>query len=195
MRKFIAILFIFFTFIFTENLCAYELGEQAGQNQDYRVGIGNLLYVEVYDEDDLTKEVRVLTDGYISFPLLGSVKAAGLSVGELEESIRSALAAKYLVNPQVSVLVREFSNVYVFGEVIEPGALPLYGKMTVFEAITRAGGFTEIANPSKVKIVRQQNNQEVTLVTDINKLTKNGDTSEDIELQENDRIIVSRGFF
>lgn len=165
------------------------------QNQNYQIGVGDLLQVEVYDEEDLTKEVRVLTDEMISFPLLGSIRAAGLTVTELEKEITRLLAEKYLVNPQVTVFVKEFSNVYVFGEVMEPGSFPIYGKMSVFEAITLAGGFTEIANRSKVKVIREKNGQEQTFVADMEILAKKGDTSQDIQLQANDRVIVTRGFF
>jgi len=173
---------------------AVERGAERVQN--YRVGIGDLLQIEVYDEPDLTKEVRVLTDGNISFPLLGSVKAAGLTVTNLEEEIKRRLGEKYLVSPQVTVFVKEFSRVFVFGEVKNPGSFPLYGEMTVFEAVTLAGGFTEVANTSKVKVIRrEQDGREVTFNVNIENLTKKGDVSEDKELQANDRVIVSRGFF
>lgn len=165
------------------------------QGDNYRIGIGDLIQVDVYDEADLSKEVRVLTDGFISFPLLGSIRAAGKTVPELEETITKLLAAKYLVNPQVTIFVVEFSNVFVFGEVENPGSFPIYGKMTVFEAITLAGGFTDVANTSKIKVLRQQNGHEVSLEVDMSRLMKNGDTSQDIELQANDRVIVSRSFF
>lgn len=163
--------------------------------ENYRIGIGDLLQIQVYGEPDLTKEVRVLTDGHISFPLLGSVEAAGLTVVDLEDELKRRLGERYLVNPQVTVFVKEFSRVYVFGEVRNPGSFPIYGRMTAFEAITLAGGFTEVANPSKVKIVRRENNHEVALTVDIEKLTKHGEVSEDKELRANDRVIVTRGFF
>jgi polysaccharide biosynthesis/export protein len=163
--------------------------------QKYRIGIGDLLQIEVYDEEDLTKEVRVLTDGFISFPLLGSLKAAGLTVSALEEQLRTRLAEKYLVSPQVTVFVKEFSSVFVFGEVKNPGSFPIYGKMTVFEAVTLAGGFTEVANPSKVKVIRNEDGKEISFEVDIKKLTKEGDASADAELQANDRVIVPRSFF
>ncbi|MBN1689109.1 MAG: polysaccharide biosynthesis/export family protein [Candidatus Omnitrophica bacterium] len=164
-------------------------------DQEYRVGIGDLLQIEVYDEEDLTREVRVLTDGMISFPLLGSITAAGLTVQELEQSLTKKLGEKYLVNPQVTVFVKEFSQVFVFGEVQSPGAFPIYGRMTVFEAITLAGGFTEVANASSVKIIRTTGRGEEAFEVDINRLAKKGDTTQDIELQANDRVIVKRGFF
>lgn len=167
----------------------------AQPSQNYRIGVGDLLQVEVYDEKDLTKEVRVLTDGFISFPLLGSLQASGRTVGELEKDITQKLAAKYLVNPQVTVFVKEFSSVFVFGEVQKPGSFPIFGKMTVFEAITLAGGFTEVANPSKVKVIRQKDGQEVTFEVDVTRLIKKGDTSGDMELAANDRVVVPRSFF
>lgn len=169
--------------------------ERGVKVQNYQIGIGDLLQIEVYDEPDLTKEVRVLTDGNISFPLLGTLRAAGLTVTELENEIRSRLGAEYLVNPQVTVFVKEFSSIFVFGEVKKPGSFPLTGKMTVFEAITLAGGFTEVANPSKVKVVRQENGRETSFMVDIKKVTKKGDVSEDKELRANDRVIVPRSFF
>lgn len=170
--------------------------DPAGEaTENYRIGVGDLLQIEVYDEPDLTKEVRVLTDGSVSFPLLGTLRAGGLTVNELQTKITSQLAEKYLVNPQVIIFVVEFSNVYVFGEVKSPGSFPLYGTMTVFEAVTLAGGFTEVANQNKVKVIRREDGREIAFEIDSEKITKNGDTSEDIELRANDRVIVPRRFF
>lgn len=165
------------------------------QLYEYKIGIGDLILIEVYDEPDLTKEVRVLADGVISFPLLGQVRALGLTVKDLEREITRRLAEKYLVNPQVTVFVMEFSQVFVFGEVKAPGSFSIHGRMTVFEAITLAGGFTEVANASKVRVIRQEGGREVPFEIDIDRITKKGDSSGDIELQANDRVIVPRSFF
>ncbi len=167
----------------------------SASKNDYKIGVGDLLEVDVYDEPDLTKEVRVLTDGDVSIPLLGNVRALGRSVGELERDITLKLKEKYLVNPQVTIFVKEFSNIYVFGEVKKPGSFPLYGRMTAFEAVTLAGGFTEVANTSKVKIIRQQAGKEIVYEINVDKITKGGDTSEDVDLEANDRVIVPRSFF
>ena len=168
---------------------------EALQQDSYHIGVGDLLQIEVYDEEDLNKEVRVLTDGFISFPLLGSLRAEGKTVRELEKLIDSKLAERFLVNPQVSVFVKEFSNVFVFGEVQAPGSFPLYGKMTAFEAIALAGGFTEVANQSKVKVLRRTEGRELTMEIDIKRVIEKGDTSQDVELQANDKVIVPRSFF
>ena len=189
--------FLFFSVIsLVFSIVPLLLGQEPfAKSQDYRIGVGDLLQVEVYDEPDLTKETRVLTDGTISLPLLGSIRALGLTVGELQKEVTRHLAEKYLVDPQVTVFVKEFSHIFVFGEVKSPGAFPLYGRMTVFEAITLAGGFTEVANPSKVKVIRETENGEQTFEVDIEQLTKQGDLSQDMELQAHDRIIVPRSFF
>ena len=164
------------------------------QDDNYHVGVGDLIAVEVYDETDLSREVRVLTDGSISLPLLGTFRAEGLTVTELEQKITKMLGEKYLVNPQVMILVKEFSHVFVFGEVKNPGSFPIYGRLTVFEAITLAGGFTEVAS-NRVKVIRNDGGQEVSFEADMERLTKKGDTSQDIELRANDKVVVSRGFF
>jgi len=173
---------------------AYALSASAATDDNYRIGVGDLIDVQVYDEPDLSREIRVLTDGSIALPLLGTFKADGLTVTELEQKITRMLGEKYLVNPQVIILVKEFSNVFVFGEVRNPGSFPIYGRLTVFQAITLAGGFTEVAS-KRVKVIRTDRGQEITYEVDIEKLTKKGDTSEDIELRANDRVVVARSFF
>lgn len=193
MRAFILLLVVF---IGTAPLVQAQSTGSAQAAEGYKIGVGDLLLIEVYEEPDLTREVRVLTDGKISFPLLGTLKAAGLKVNQLESKITKRLAAKYLVSPQVTVFVKEFSRVFVFGEVKSPGAFPMYGRITAFEAITLAGGFTPVANPSKVKIIRQSaDGKETGFEVDIEKLTKKGDTTQDEELEANDKIIVPRSFF
>lgn len=176
--------------------CQLVWGAETGKaHQDYRIGIGDLLEIEVYDEPDLTREVRVLTDGRISLPLLGSISAADRTVSELQGEIDRLLGEKYLVNPQVTVFVKEFSSIFVFGEVKSPGSFPLTGRMTVFEAITLAGGFTEVANPEKVKIIRMQDGSQISFEVNIKNMTRKGDVLEDRELRANDRVIVPRSFF
>ena len=189
---------LFLLVIALAGIPALQAAEAPSPSQDvqsYHIGIGDLLQVEVYDEPDLTKEVRVLTDGYISFPLIGPLKAAGLTVGGLEKEITKRLGEKYLVSPQVTVFVKEFSSIFVFGEVKKPGSFPLFGKLTVFEAVTLAGGFTDVANPSKVKIIRQQDGLETSFEVNLQRFLKQGEASEDPELKANDRVIVPRSFF
>jgi polysaccharide export outer membrane protein len=175
----------------------FAVEEQGYQRvENYRISPGDLLMVDVYDEPDLSTEVRVLNDGYISLPLLGQVMAGGLTVLELEKAVTREYAEKYLVNPHITVFVEEFSRVFVFGEVQRPGAFSIARKMSVFEAITLAGGFTDVANKSSVKVIRQKpGGGETTFEVNVDRLTRRGDTTHDMELEANDRVIVTRSFF
>lgn len=165
----------------------------SGSAEDYLIGANDVLEIAVYGEEDLTQEVRVTTSGYISYPLLGRIKAAGKSVGELEDFIHRALAKDYIRDPQVKVFVKEFSNVYVFGQVGEPGPYLFKGGMTVLQAITTAGGFTKIANARKVRIVRTHGGERKVIHINVSEITK-GD-EEDVILQPGDTVVVPESFF
>ena len=165
----------------------------SNSREDYLIGANDVLEIAVYGEEDLTQEVRVTTSGYISYPLLGRIKAAGKSVGELEDFIHRALAKDYIRNPQVKILVREFSNVFVFGQVKEPGPYLFKGGMTVLQSITTAGGFTKIANARKVRIVRTHGEERKVIYVNVSEITK-GD-EEDIILQPGDTVVVPESFF
>jgi polysaccharide export outer membrane protein len=147
----------------------------------------------VYGEEDLSQEVRVTTGGYITYPLLGRIKASGMSVMELEDALMRSLAKDYIRNPEVQVFVKEFSNIYVFGQVKEPGPCLFKGGMTAVQAITTAGGFSKIANPRKVRIVRTHHGERQVIQVNVSAIT-NGD-EEDILLQPGDTVVVPESFF
>ena len=98
--------------------------------------------ITVYEEEDLTKTVRVSGEGKITFPLLGEIKAAGLTVGQIERKLEELLRDGYLKNPQVLVLVEDYRSqeVYVLGAINKPGAYQLTGQATLLEMISRAEG-------------------------------------------------------
>jgi len=107
--------------------------------------------------------------------------------------------SEFIINPQVTVLIREYSNkqVYVLGEVKKPGSitLPVERRLTVLEAITLAGGFTDLAAQDKTKVLRNANGQNLTIQVEISKITKQGDKSADIFLEPNDTVFVPQSFF
>ena len=165
----------------------------SGLAGEYRIGANDVLDITVYGEEALTQEVRVTTNGHITYPLLGRIRASGLSVTELEDSIRRSLAKDYIRNPQVKVFVKEFSNVYVFGQVKEPGPYLFKGGMTILQAITTAGGFTKIANPRKVRVVRTHDGDRQVLNINVSEITKG--EKEDIILRPGDTVVVPESFF
>jgi polysaccharide export outer membrane protein len=107
---------------------------------DYQIGAEDILKVTVYGHDDLTQTVLVQSDGTVTFPLVGRVKASDLSTAELERKLAVLLARGYIRNPQVTVVVQEFRSktVYVVGEVQRPGPYPLAGQTGLLEVLARA---------------------------------------------------------
>src|SRR5213593_89535 len=112
-------------------------------NGDYRIGVGDLLNIQVWKVAELTRSVPVRPDGKISFPLLDDIQAAGLTPLELKAALTERLK-QYLSEPRVTVLVEEVNSykVYVMGEVVTQGALVLKNKTDLLQAISLAGGFT-----------------------------------------------------
>jgi polysaccharide export outer membrane protein len=124
----------------------------------YKLGPGDQIKVTVFGADDLSGEFPVSDTGTAVLPLIGEVKAAGLTPRELETAIRSKLAAGYLKDPKVSIQIMNFRPIYVLGEVSKPGDHPYVPGMTVRSAIALAGGFTPRANQTFVVVTRK--NQE-----------------------------------
>ena len=132
-------------------------------SQDYILGPRDLLKITVYDHKDLETKVRVSEDGKITFPLLGEIQSAGLTVQGLERKITKMLADGYIVNPHVGVFVEEFHVVvYVTGEVRKPGSFPYEEGMTVIKAVSLAGGLTEKAADGKITVTRKEQGQNGT---------------------------------
>src|SRR5437660_10352464 len=113
---------------------------------DYVIGADDTLHISVWKEPDLTETLPVRPDGKISLPLLNDVQAAGLTPMQLADSLTEKLK-KYLADPRVTVVVTQMNSqrVYILGEVLHSGALPLLPNMTVLQALATAG-FTQFAN-------------------------------------------------
>ena len=162
---------------------------------DYRVGPENVLNIDVYygKGEKFSQKVKVSSDGYITFPFLGKVKIGGLTVSEVEQKLKTLLGKDYFVNPQVSVFVEEYSTVSILGEVEKPGVYPIQGNLTVVKLISMAGGFTKIAAPKKVKVIRTlpDGNKKVIRVN-VYEIMKRGEKGkeEDILLKPGDIVIV-----
>jgi polysaccharide export outer membrane protein len=122
---------------------------------EYEVGAGDVLEVNVFGNDDLSRIPTVQTNGSISLPLLGEVQVAGLTVGEVQRKVTNLLAKDYLVNPQVEVKVRDYQSqfVSVVGEVNSPGRKPIRGRMRLIDVLIEAGSFKPSAS-GQVMITR-----------------------------------------
>jgi protein involved in polysaccharide export with SLBB domain len=122
--------------------------------QDYRLGAGDKVRVTVYGENELGGEFAVDGGGYIRLPLIGEVKAAGLSARNVETEVEKQLKDGYLVAPRVNVEVTAYRPFYILGEVNRPGPYPYVNGMTVLNAVALAGGYTYRAN-EKVGVIRR----------------------------------------
>ena len=137
--------------------------------EEYILDAGDKVRVLVFDEDDLSGEHEVSANGFISIPLIGEVKAAGLGERGLEAAIISKLADGFLVNPRVSVQVLNYRPFYVMGEVNNPGSYPYVSGMTVLNAVAMGGGFTYRADEKNIFVTRandpEQKKQKVESMT------------------------------
>jgi len=172
--------------------------ENLKNSQDYLIQPGDLVEIKVYKEDDMDRILRVTTNGSITFPLIGNIKIAGLTVSAAEQSLENALQA-YLKTPSVSFLIKEYANktVYVLGEVKKPSSISILPEktMTLLEAITSAGGFTDVAAISKVKILRTENGVQKSIEVDVSRITKEGNKQYDVPLKPADIVFVPQSLF
>lgn len=160
---------------------------------EYRIGAHDLLEMEVFQVEDLKHTSRVSSSGYISLPLIGQIKVAGLTLEETEEFIRSAYAKDFLQDPHVSIYVKEYeSQKYtVEGEVKESGVFTLKGPTTLLQAIATAKGIQELGDAASVVIFRTNPNKKVIgYIVDVEKIRK-GEV-EDPFIATDDLIVVSR---
>jgi len=127
----------------------------AAQTDAYRLGAGDKLRVNVYNEPSLSGEFEVDGSGYVALPLIGEIYARELTVRELEQQVTAALEGDYLVSPRVSVEVTNYRPFYIIGEVNNPGRYAYVDGMTVMNAVAMAGGFTYRARESRAEIKRQ----------------------------------------
>jgi polysaccharide export outer membrane protein len=135
-----------------------SLPTSASTDTQYRLGPGDKLSIKVLGAEDLSGDYTIGDNGTIATPLIGEVKAAGLTRAELEKAIADKLAQGYIKNPRVSVAIATYRPFYIFGEVTKPGEYPYASGMKVLNAIATAGGFTYRAQQGYVVVSR--NGQE-----------------------------------
>jgi polysaccharide export outer membrane protein len=140
--------------------------------KDYKVGAEDQLSVAIYGQDSLNREVRVNGQGEVTMPLVGAVKVAGMTPQEIEKRLAELYDARFLVNPQVTVEVKEFRHqrVAVTGAVAKPGSYEIIGPRTLLEVLSMASGFINQGYPTGgggqagdvVDVIRHQNAPDVT---------------------------------
>ncbi len=164
---------------------------RAGEDPAYKIGPQDLLKVDVWKEDQLTRTVPVRPDGKITLPLLNDIQAAGLTPMELAGVISDQLK-KYINNPQVTVSVTEINSrrVYVTGEVTKVGAYGLLPHMTVLQALSGSGGFTQFARVKNIYVLRTEGGKQVKMPFNYKEAIRGKNPEQNIELLPGDVIVV-----
>jgi len=163
----------------------------ATQDPNYIIGAQDVLDISVWKEPELTRSVPVRPDGKISIPLLNDVQAAGLTPTQLAMRITSDLK-KFVTNPQVTIIVTQINSqrIYILGEVSRAGAYPLLPQMTMLQALSSAGGFTQFANLKKIYMFRMENGKQVKYPFNYKDVVNGKRPDENVVLRAGDTIVV-----
>lgn len=164
--------------------------QDTGVPADYVIGADDVLHISVWKEPDLSETLPVRPDGKISMPLLNDIPAAGLTPLQLKDSITEKLK-KYISNPSVTVVVTGMNSrrVFVSGEVVKSGPMPLLPHMTVLQALSEAG-FNQFANVKAIYVLRSEDGKQVKIPFDYRKVVKGLNPEKNIELKPGDTIVV-----
>lgn len=175
------------------SVASYDLpvGQVASPTEDYRIGETDLLKVSVFRVPELSfDELRVDSSGNIQMPLIGTVRAAGLTSSELTAALTSQLGARYLRNPQVTVTVIQAASqkITIDGAVTQPGVYEMRGRTTLMQAVAMARGPSRSADLSSVAVFRTIDGQRMVAVFDLGAI-RNGAAEDPVVLGE-DVIVV-----
>ncbi len=169
--------------------------------EPYRIGVGDKVKVDVWQNSDLSIDVPVRPDGMISVPLLGDVMAGGKTPTEVAAGIKKALE-EYIRNPHVTVIVMDLVSdeflrrVRVTGAVGTPSSMTHHQGMTVLDAVLETGGLTEFASSDKTKVYRECGGGEKQVIpVQLGKIIKKGDLTTNIMLRPGDIVTVPERFF
>ena len=166
------------------------LAQDAPTRPEYRIGIEDVLDVNVWKNPEVSRQVWVRPDGRITLPMVGEVPVEGLTTMALVDLLTERLK-EYYTDPLVTVSLTEINsfNVYFLGRVTTPGVMKLRSPKTFLQALAMAGGFQEFADTGDVVLVRWEGGQEKRIPVDAKKLIAKG-SEQDFLLRPGDVVIV-----
>lgn len=159
--------------------------------EEYHIGPGDILEISVWKNPDLTKELVVLPDGKIQFPLIKELDVAGKSVAELETELIGRLE-KYVPEPDLSIRVIQVNSmlVYVIGKVTRPGRIAINTNIDVLQALAVAGGLNSFAKEKEIGIFRKKDGKTLTFNFNYAEVSEGKKLEQNITLQRGDVIVV-----
>jgi polysaccharide export outer membrane protein len=160
-------------------------------DDQYRIGVEDLLAISVWRDPDLTREVPVRPDGRISLPLLQDVDAAGKTPKELGEEIQRRLK-QYMTSPAVTVIVREVNSLkaYLLGEVVKPGPILLRSKIRLLQGIALVGGMTPFGGRNGIVVYRKTPEGEKVIDISYRDIITGRKPEDNILLEPGDTVVV-----
>ncbi len=163
----------------------------ADNDATYKIGPQDVLRIDVWKEPDISRVVPVRPDGKITLPLLNDVQAAGQTPVQLANIIATGLK-KYITSPQVTVGVSEINSrrIFITGEVNHAGAFPLLPNMTVLQALSSSGGFTQCARIKNIYILRMEDGTQVKHPFNYKDAVSGKRPEQNILLQGGDIVVV-----
>ena len=172
-------------------LNAEEFAGASTNPNDYKIGPEDVLFISVWKEEELQREVLVRPDGGVSFPLAGDIQVADKTPLEVEKEI-TAKVQQYIPEAVVTVSVKTVSGytIFVNGKVKQPGKFVVGRYMDVVQAITLAGGLDTFADEDKIKVIRRQNGKQVVHPFNYSQVKKGNNLDQNIILQSGDVIVV-----
>jgi polysaccharide export outer membrane protein len=156
----------------------------AQSSSQYILEAGDRIFVQVFDEPDLTMEATVAQSGTINYSYLGSIQVAGRTPEQLTQILTEKLRDGYLRNPSVNVTVRQYRSFFVDGEVKSPGSYAYEPGLTVAKAVTLGGGLTDRASRRKIFLTREVEGEKRSYRVDMSQTIEPGDV-----------ITIREGFF
>lgn len=157
----------------------------------YHVGPGDVIEVSVWRDENLSRELVITPDGILSFPLIGDVNVANMSVAEIRNIITKRLA-EYVPDASVAVMVKQINSLkaYVIGQVKNPGVFPITLETRVMQVLAMAKGLTPFASERDIHILRYKNNSVEKIDFDYKEVLKGNNLAQDILLKRGDVIVV-----
>jgi polysaccharide biosynthesis/export protein len=158
---------------------------------DYRIGPGDVLNIAVWKNQDLTRQLTVLPDGTLQFPLIREVKAEGKTIQELEEMLITKLK-EFVPEPDLSVSVFQVNSmvIYVIGKVNNPGRFPINTNIDVLQALAVAGGLNPFAKEKEVAVFRKTDGKTAIFNFNYQEVSEGKNLEQNIMLNRGDVIVV-----
>jgi polysaccharide export outer membrane protein len=164
---------------------------EASPIADYVIGLGDVLNISVWKDESLTRQVVVLPDGKIAFPLIGQLPAAGRTVAEITKDMEQKLE-RFVPGVTLSVVVQQVNSlmIYVIGRVNTPGRFVLISDINVLQALAMAGGLNPFAKRGDIRIFREAGGGTKVLYFDYDKVSAGEEIRQNIKLRRGDVIVV-----